>query len=188
MKLHTIATSKNTVIDSDTGEVLKENTSYKHILLRTKEEFFFTYSSVIGLYKNLSGSEIKILTWLIMNQSNVSNNLVIINKYIREKISIDMGIGESTIKNSIKPLMEKGLLIKQGGKRSASYFINPKYYWKGDYKMRTKSLKMMLELKLDESFDEEEEVLQVNENFYNDEGDKPEKDINEFEEITKLKF
>lgn len=184
-KLHTIVTSKDTIIDHETGEVIKENINYKRILLKTKEDFFYTYSSVIGLYKDLSGAEIKILSWLMLNQSNLGNNLIIINKYVKEKISIDMGISIYTVKNSVKPLVEKGFLIKEGSMRSGTYLINPEYYWKGDYASRTKTLRLMLEVKLDGEMKPNEDFDKIEKD-----GDKIEDKIEKdnFEEISKLKF
>jgi hypothetical protein len=101
---------------------------------------------MVGLYKDLTGVQIKVLSWLIINQTSYNTNLVAITKHIKKMISNDMNISESAVSNCIKPLIVKDILLRQGSARSATYIINPKYYWKGTRDGRKANLKFTLTL------------------------------------------
>jgi len=133
-------------VDAETGEVVGVDVKKETILVSTKEQFFITYARMVGMYKELSGVQIKMLSWLIINQTAYNSNRVTITGEIKKIISREMSISLSAVNNAILPLVKKNILIREGGPRSATYIINPEYYWKGDLKERNKSLKFVLEI------------------------------------------
>jgi len=144
--LKTVHSEVTNTVDTDTGEVIDTTIKTDKIVVDSKEAFFITYARVLGLYKDLSGVQIKVLSWLILNQTSFNSNRVTVTKVIKELISEQMCISFSAVNNSIKPLVDKGVLIRQGSARSATYLINPLYYWKGDLGERKKELKFLLEV------------------------------------------
>lgn len=158
--LRTIDKGKDTVISED-GEVLDVQNKVDYIVVDGDEQFFYTYASIVGRYKELSGAHIKVLSWLLINQTSYNNNMVTITKHIKKLIADQMGLSESAVNNCIKPLITKDILIRQGSQRSATYIVNPKYYWKGTRDGRKQGLKFTLTLQNRQS-------LEPNNNFENE--------------------
>jgi hypothetical protein len=137
-------------IDKDTGELLDVNVSRKHDLLvvSSKEQFFYTYHSLIGLINGLDGSAIKLLQWISMN-AQYNTNMVSLSKSVCELIKRDIGLSYQTVRNIVVRLKKENVLIPMGGK-DATYRINPKFFWKGEMNERLKTMKYILEIECPE--------------------------------------
>lgn len=132
-------------IDIETDELIDEQVKEHKIVVNEEKEFFFTYAKAISIYKDLSGTEIKVISWIMAN-APLNNNVVALTKSIKEKIAQEMEISIASVNCSIKPLVTKEVLIKEGSVRSATYLINPEFYWKGAIANRKRALKCKLEL------------------------------------------
>lgn len=126
------------------GEVMNEKSlSY---LIEDDKEFYMTYCKVLGLFNDLGNADMKTLAWLVSNMP-FNSNMQVITKGVKEKIAEEMGISVSGVNNALPKLLARKILYrdKDADKgRSAIYFINPEYYWKGDLKERNKMLKVII--------------------------------------------
>lgn len=132
------------VVDSETGEVLDESKEVKRnkYLAKTKEEFYFTYLSAISLIDHLDKVAQKVLFYCNM-YCQWETNMISLTKGILKDMEDKIGLKYQTIRNSIVKLKKLGVFIDLGG---ATYRINPKYYWKGSYDSRIKTMKWVLEI------------------------------------------
>ena len=145
--VHLRTVNKQTLayIDTETSEVIKEEVKEHKILVDEEKSFFFTYAKAISVYKNLNGTEIKVISWIMAN-APLNNNVVALTKSIKEKIAKEMEISYASVNCSIRPLVNKDVLIKEGSVRSATYIINPEFYWKGAIANRKRALMYKLEI------------------------------------------
>ena len=134
------------VVDADTGELMDEKTI--HYIVENERDFYITYCKVIGLLKDMKLGEIKTLAWLV-STSHFNNNMVVVTSGVKKKISEDMDLSISAISKALAPLVEKGVLYRDGDadkRRDGVYYIHPEYYWKGSLAERKKMLRIALEL------------------------------------------
>ena len=79
MKQQKIGTDKvtNNFIDEKTGEILDTVEDVKHhkIVVATNEEFFWTYSAILGIIDSLTKTEMKLLYWACLN-SQFNKNII----------------------------------------------------------------------------------------------------------------
>ena len=125
-----------------------------------KDEFIQIYlEDMSGLLKINTKSELHVLAWLwklssfVPNESTIIGNIVNTGKIVRDIISKNTGFTDGSIKNIIGQLVKKKLLITSDYK--ASYYLNPKYFFKGDLKQRVKCFKLSLKYNIQEAIDEE---------------------------------
>ena len=132
------------IVDSESGAVIDQNVNLKihRTLAASRESFAQMFFSIVGVLNNLTGAEIKILVYCITH-APYNKNFVTINAPFRKLITKECNIADGTIKNSVKTLVKKGMLIRQG---SGSYLINPEYFWKGDSEKRVESLRFVLDI------------------------------------------
>lgn len=129
-----------TIIDSDTGEVLSTNIKKHSYLANTKEQFFLCYSSVLGIFMEMEQSEIRVFGYLLRYADGTKFDL---SKKMRIDIADCTNLNERTIYNIIPNIVKKKLIFKH---ESGLYQINPRYAFKGSSDTRNKELKMILEL------------------------------------------
>ncbi len=137
--------SKMDISDKKTGEIIitdKEIIKTEYLVYDKGDSFFQSYSQIVGLYKNLNGSDIKVLTFCMVN-INYNLNVITLNKFMINEISNAFGLKPQTIKNSISVLKKKNVLIPEG---AGSYRMNPQYFWKGKINDRKQNMKFILEM------------------------------------------
>jgi len=125
----------------DTGRTT-ERIKYDSINISGK--FIQVYDDVYPKLLNLSPCSIHLLFWMSDKMSDY--NQIILNKNSRGEFRADVKgrYKDSTIKASIKSLINNGLIINSSekGKRESLYFVNPFHFWKiGSQKDRTESIK-----------------------------------------------
>lgn len=143
--LKTVITEKNNYVSEETGEILETSIKKHSFIANSKEQFFIGYVSILGMFKNLNGSEIKVYAYILEKYTN--DSLICINDTLRKAICADTGVKEGTINNCLTRLSddseESPLLAKLG---KGTYKINPRYAFKGSTKDRNGSLKALIEL------------------------------------------
>ena len=145
-----IRTSKQTTInnfvDVDTGELKDVDVEVKEtsILVESKHDFVLMYVSQLGIIDGLDNSSMKVLHWCVMN-SQFNSNLVFLTSPIISEIAIFYGMKEQTVRNIVSKL-KKGNILIQVKARSATYRVNPRYYWRGQSTERLKTMKYILEV------------------------------------------
>jgi hypothetical protein len=129
------------VVDKDTGEVIDVNQKKHTYLANTNEEFFFGYSSLVGIFMNMSQAEIRIFGYLLRYDKGVQFD---ISKKIRLHMASTIDINERTILNTIPSLLEKNLIYQF--EDTGLYQLNPRHAFNGGHKQRNNALKVIIEL------------------------------------------
>lgn len=137
--LKTKVSEVNTIIDSDTGEILDISTKRHTYLANSKEEFFICYASIVGIFMNITQAEARVFGYCLRYR----NAKFDISKKVRVSMSNEVDLNERTILNTIPTLIEKGLLFKT---EDSLYGINPRYVFHGSTKDRDAALKAVIEL------------------------------------------
>ena len=138
-----------TVVDKDTGDIMEEHQRVREILVSSKEVFFMMYAGVEGMLDDITYSELKILVWIMLHQAQ-DDNYVHLLLPDKKKLSEDMKVCFNSVRKGIVDLVKKDILIRQGGERSATYVVNPRYMWKGQNSERRKALEYILKLRYEE--------------------------------------
>lgn len=126
-------------IISDNGEVLEE----KQVMV-SKDQFFYFYATLLGIWEKLEKSEIKIFAVCCFMSNNGEVYLLADNKKEIAKVT---GLTYGTVCTIIPRIVKKGLLFKNPdtSARSGRYYIHPDYAWKGSKESRTRVLKIVQE-------------------------------------------
>jgi hypothetical protein len=133
-------------VDSD-GVIINTDTvieTTKHV---THDEFIQVYlQDITGLMGIASKGEFFVTLWLwkmssFLGKDSTSNfgNMVTVGEAARDIIRQETGLTLGTIKNIIAGLVQKGIILKT--KYRATYYLNPKYFFKGDLKARAQAYK-----------------------------------------------
>lgn len=133
---------KETIEFGEGGEILKG--SIQTIKKVNAEEFCQVYLRDNEEFYQLSKAEANVLAvcWaksIYYNDPEFEQpgNLVLFNNTHRDFIKQKTGLADSTIKNAFSSLVKKEMLIKDE-KCKSQYFLNPKYFFKGQISTRTK--------------------------------------------------
>lgn len=114
------------VVTNDEGVI--EFTEHKSIKKTREGNFIKLYLEDLGYIHHLQGSQTEVLYHLLKRMSY--DNLIVVNKAIKEIISKDTGKALSTINNAISKYHEKDILIKKG---RGVYLANPYLFGKGKF-------------------------------------------------------
>lgn len=140
--LKTSSTQLTNTVAKETGELLEQEEKKMQYLANSKEEFYIIYSSLIGIITNqLTGPEIRVYAWLLMNYKSSSD--ISVSKAIRERIGIGTGLKEKTVANVLTKLLEYKLVYSP---QKGIYKLNPRYAYQGSTVSRNQELKAILEL------------------------------------------
>ena len=133
----------NTFLDQDTGEVLRseKETVREKIVIDDKEEFVLMYAGVDQLLPELDKVSITLIIECCM-RCELNSNLIALTKYIIQEIGRKSKLSSGTIRNSITRLVKARALIRVG---SATYRVNPRYFWKGSSGDRIKTMQYIIE-------------------------------------------
>lgn len=134
----------NNYLDSVTGELIETHVDVKthKIVLDSKDQFAFMYSTLIGSLQGLNGSDVKLLMYCTLN-CTYNTNVVALNSHFLKLASQQTGVSLGSLKNSLTVLHRKNILIKLGG---ATYRVNPKYFWRGESAERVATMRFVLEV------------------------------------------
>lgn len=125
------------IVDSYTGEIIKESISKTFTVKKDVEPFFLTYSKYMSVLYNLTSfSAVKIL-WKFLEQSQYNTAMVLVTPQRKKEIIKELGISLSIYNKSLITLKNAGIISGERG----TYKINAELHWKGDYKTRERLLK-----------------------------------------------
>lgn len=125
-------------VDPETGEVTSETKNDK-LVFGESGDFYQLYSSVIAIIEQLKPIESKIFI-STFKYANIENKLAL-TKNFKQEIATRNDCCYSAVGNAITVLVEKGLLIRLD---TATYRINPRYFWKSNSSSRKKTLQYVL--------------------------------------------
>jgi hypothetical protein len=120
--------------DYETGEI-KQRIQAKEFTSRQDVDKF--YMVFLGAVTNdLTGKEMTLLSEFCM-RAEYNKGYIDINAFVKKEIMDIMGVSESHFNNLTSSLAKKKYISKDKGR----YFINPKYFWRGDTKYRKQLMK-----------------------------------------------
>lgn len=139
---------------SDDGEILEQN--YKTISKTKEDDFIKLYLSDIGHFHKLERNQQDLLYYFLKIMTY--DNLIIVNKRIKEKISKESGKAYSTVENALVSYVKSGILLKDG---RGTYIANPYLFGKGRFediqKIRTEVIYTSEGIKLKSSIQKSDE-------------------------------
>lgn len=141
--IRTVQTNTETVVDSETGEVL--NLSVKRVKVVTNpDEFALIYAGFwdVLLGNPLSKSDIELLAYLIKNYGD--GTPFVITSYIKNEISAKTGKISTSYNNSVSSLLKYKLIFRLDNSRT--YKLNPRYAFKGNSSDRKQAVIEMADI------------------------------------------
>lgn len=139
--LRTSSIEIETFVDKDTGETLGSNQKKHTYIANSKEQFFIVYSTLIGVFNNLSHGSGKVYHYMLLHYK--SEAPIEIGKPTRQLMSDYCKISMGTVANSLTELKEKNLIYSP---HKRVYYINPRYAFQGNTTSRNQALKVIIEL------------------------------------------
>lgn len=131
---------KNHKLKGEWFELVDEIKTFFNVL--GQECFFYTYPDALALIDDLDKVSIKVLYYCNIN-AQWNTNMIALTKPVLLDIEKKIGLKYQTVRNAISKLKKLNILIDLG---SATYRINPRYYWKGNSSDRLKTMKYVLEV------------------------------------------
>ena len=139
-------------VDFSTGELITEEV--KNFKTVKADAFMQVYlNDLSGLLEITSKKEL-ILLAILWKHSTYTNpeslgNIVCVHAEVKLEVKNLTGMSEGAIRNSISKFVKKGLLIKYTNGRGL-YYLNPVYFFKGSLNLRNRTIKYVLEYKIEE--------------------------------------
>lgn len=139
-------------IDYSSGELITEE--IKNIRNVKADAFMQVYlNDLSGLLQITSRKELILLAvlWRHSTFTNGDNlgNIVCVHAEIKNEVFELTNMTDGAIRNSISKFVKKELLIKYTKGRGL-YYLNPVYFFKGALSLRSKTIKYVLEYKIEE--------------------------------------
>jgi hypothetical protein len=131
---------------SEHGEIYPAMTQ-TFVFIEGKEDFTFWFRHVLPIVRKIKHlSDFKLLYWISAHIS-YNENMISLNKIYKTQIEKDMLLSQTAINRSIASLKALNVLIPYSAKnRSAVFYVNPLFIWKGDKRHRLKKQEFILRL------------------------------------------
>jgi len=126
MNRKTITYQETAATISDDGEILE--TKFKTISKPKEDDFIKLYLSDVGHLHNLQPNQQELLYHFL--QKMTYDNLIVINKTIKEMIAKESGKSFRTVENALTSYVDTGILLRQG---RGVYIANPYLFGKGRF-------------------------------------------------------
>ena len=139
--LKTTQTQVNTVIDSETGEILDVTTNKTTYLANSKEEFFLMYSSMVLILKGSTDVKMKLFAALLERYSQGQEFSM--SKALKEVIAKETGCKPRSLDSAFSDLVKNNVIVSIG---SRLYKVNPRHVFRGSSSTRNDQLKALIEL------------------------------------------
>lgn len=137
-KKENITQQQEQYINVNTGEIVKQNIT-QSIPVGNEPNYYKVYLQDLANLQGLNPTEKQVLEVLSSNMS--FDNIIVVIKPIKEKLSQITGKSYETIRSSIQGLVNKNILIRE---ERACYRVNPKYIAKGKWQ-DIKALRLVID-------------------------------------------
>ena len=129
---------------SEHGEIYSAKTE-TFVFIEGQEDFTFWFSHVLPIIRKIKHlSDFKLLYWISAHIS-YNDGMISLNKVYKTKIEKDMLLSRTAINRSIASLKALNVLVPYSPKnRSAVFYVNPLFIWKGDKRNRLKKQEFIL--------------------------------------------
>ena len=125
------------IVDSQTGEVVKIDSSRTFTTKVTEDSFYMTFIDYISPLFGLKPEGAKNLLIWMCQHAEFNTGKVSLTTADRKEIHTTLGLATNSISNYLKTLKTLKLISGENG----SYLINPQIFWKGDLTARKDLLK-----------------------------------------------
>lgn len=139
--LKTASTNSETVVDSETGEILDVKINKIKYLANTKEEFYLMYSSMVLILKSSSDVKMKLFASLLERYS--TGQEFAMNKSLKELIAKETMCKPRSLDVAFTSLIRDNIVVRLD---YYLYKINPIHVFKGSSHDRNNQLAAILEL------------------------------------------
>lgn len=137
-------TTVETIVDSETGEILDVTSNKSTYLANTKEEFYLMYSSMILILKGSTDVKIKLFAALLERYSKGQEFSM--SRALKDVIAKETSCKARSLDTAFSKLVESNVIIKLD---TRLYKVNPRHVFQGSSSSRNESLSAILTLKLD---------------------------------------
>jgi hypothetical protein len=139
--LKTGHTETNTIIDSETGEIMDIIVNNSKYLANTKEEFYLMYSSMVLILKGSTDVKMKLFAALLERYSQGQEFSM--SKGLKDVIAKETGCKSRSLDTAFTDLIRKNVVVKIAPQL---YKVNPRHVFKGSSSNRNEALKAVIEL------------------------------------------
>ena len=126
------------MVDYDSGELKKENTVYVR-RAEAEPNYIKLYVDDISSLKDLRPKTGSLMFELL--QMMPYDNLIVLNKFLKEKIAKNINSSLQTVNEGIAILIRKEIILR---KARGTFLMNPKYFGRGSWQ-DIKSLRLSIE-------------------------------------------
>jgi hypothetical protein len=117
--------------DPSTGEVTAKSTQQVTKKPRTPDFIQMYTKGMVGLFDvNVSKDQMRVLFSILHKYVLPADNRIMMNKEIKDEISLELNITSNTINHALGALHKEQVLLKKG---RGSYFLNPFIFGKGKF-------------------------------------------------------
>ena len=131
----------NTIVDTDTGEILETTVNKTTYLANTKEEFYLMYSSMVLILKASSDVRMKLFAALLERYSHGQE--FVMSSSLKNIMAEETGCKPRSFDAAFQSLSKDNIVVKVAHKL---YKINPRHIFQGSTSDRNSQLKAMIEL------------------------------------------
>lgn len=132
------------IVDRNQKEKSPKEISWRTLFV--EGDYVKSFTSIIGLLKNLSTCEILLLYYLVNEMDN--GNIVQNTKKLKEsfnKFAARKPYSDTSLNRAFKKLADEKILIRLNQRVRGMYKVNPLYFFRGDNESRIKEIRIDLE-------------------------------------------
>jgi hypothetical protein len=127
--------------DFETGEIKQRVTSKEFSTKTSVDRFYMVFLGAVT--DDLTGKEIKLLSEFCM-RAEWNKGYLDMSTFVKNEIIEATGLTSSYYNNLTSSLEKKKYISKDKGR----YFINPKFFWRGELKYRKQMLQKDINLRI----------------------------------------
>lgn len=140
------------VIDGTTGDILEDTTTIVNVKKIDSDSFVSVYlNDMSGIMNVKNQTELRVLYYMWKESTfpndKVPGNRIVISGCFFDDVEEGVGICRQSIRNCISSLSKSGVIIKDRKNRS-TYYLNPKYFFKGRLEDLPRVRRVMLEYEI----------------------------------------
>jgi hypothetical protein len=127
---------KTRTLNHETGELTHEEKT-NHVIISSEPSYVKLYLNTLLTFKNLPKTTTPVLMELLKymtfaeSSAKRGGQLIILNIFIKEQISKNLGIKINTLEHTISNLIKSGIIKRVG---TGTYQANPHMFGKGEWK------------------------------------------------------
>lgn len=135
-KKRLICQTQTEILDSETGEILQDETTQTWVYKHDEPDYVKVYLNVILAERELNGEILTPFLHELLKRMTYANDLqngqvIVLNSFVKKSICDKLNISDSTFTKNITKLCTNKLIARIG---RGTYAVNPFIFGKGDWK------------------------------------------------------